>query len=92
VVFDPAKYHGMLGEQPFWSSDGRELYFKAHDAAGRAQFWSVPVAGGSPTLLLTLDNPAQSSFRPEWALRAGRMYFTVDDRQSDVWVMHVTPR
>ena len=42
--------------------------------------------------MLTLDNPAQSSFRPEWAPRAGRMYFTVDDRQSDVWVMRVTPR
>jgi hypothetical protein len=92
MVFDPSKNHGMLAGQPFWSSDGRALYFKTHDAAGNAQFWSVPVTGGPPTLMLALDDPSQGSFRPEWALRAGRMYYTVDDRESDVWVMQLRPR
>ena len=92
MVFDPSKNHGMLAGQPFWSSDGRALYFKTHDTRGNAQFWSVPVTGGPPTLMLALDDPSQGSFRPEWALRAGRMYYTVDDRESDVWVMQLRPR
>ncbi len=92
TVYDPAKNHGILAGQPFWSSDGRSLYFKSHDSAGNAQFWSVPIASGIPTLLLTLNDPTQRSFRPEWALKAGRMYYTVEDRESDIWVMRLTPR
>jgi len=92
MVYDPAKNHGVLALQAYWSSDGRALYFKSHDALGNAEFWSVPVAGGAATLLTRFADPSQGSYRPEWAVRAGRMYFTIDDRQSDVWVMQTTPR
>jgi Tol biopolymer transport system component/tRNA A-37 threonylcarbamoyl transferase component Bud32 len=92
AVFDPAKNHGMLAGQPWWSSDARALYFKTHDADGNAEFWSVPVTGGAPTLLTRFTDPMLGSYRPEWTVRGGRMYFTIDDRQSDVWVMQATPR
>jgi eukaryotic-like serine/threonine-protein kinase len=92
IVFDTAGSHGLHVEQPFWSDDARTLYFKSHDQNGNATFWSVPVTGGKPTLLTRFTDPMQGSYRPEWSVGSGRMYFMVDDRQSDVWVMQATPR
>jgi len=89
VVVDSADGH--LVEGVHWSSDGQTLYFKSHDPEGRVEFWSVPRAGGTPTLLvrLNLDRPSD---RPEWALGKGRMFFAVNDRQSDIWVMEAIPK
>src|SRR5579862_7700992 len=74
---------GLRVEQPFWSADSRTLYFKSHDARGNTEFWSVPVTGGRPTLLTRFDDPRRTSHRPLWGLGPGRMYFTLDDEQSE---------
>lgn len=89
VVVDSAAGH--LVEALRWSPDGRTIYFKSHDSEGRAEFWSVPRTGGAPKLLvrLGLDRPSD---RPEWALGDGRMFFAVNDRQSDIWVMEAIPK
>ena len=92
TVYDAATAHGPDPEEVYWSSDGHSLYFNSHDAAGNAAFWSIPAAGGSPTLLTRFRDPTLGSYRPEWSIGGGRMYFTVNDRQSDVWVMQATPR
>jgi len=86
VVLDSAA-SALDAEYPIWSPDSRTLYFKSHDARGNTEFWSIPVTGGAPTLLGRLDDPDHPSVRPEWAIGAGRMYFTIADLQSDVWVM-----
>ena len=90
LVLDSA--HAGGAEFPVWSSDSRTLYFKTHDPKGNAAFWSVPVSGGQPTLLTRFDDLTRPSFRSEWSMGSGRMYFAIDDRQSDVWVMNATPR
>ena len=79
-------------EQPLWGPDGRTIYFKSHDADGLASFWSVPMTGGTPRLLVRLDDPERQSYRAGWSLGRDRIYFPIEDRQSDVWVMDVTPR
>jgi hypothetical protein len=71
---------------------GQALYFKSHDARGRASFWSISVAGGRPRLLARLDDPARASSRFEFASDGKRFYFTVEDRQSDIWVAEVAGR
>ncbi len=92
IVLAPAR-DGMTGaEKPQWSPDGRTLYFKSHDARGAASIWSVPVAGGTPRLLVRLDDPTRPSYRPQWAFGNGRAYFAIDDRQSDLWVMDASAR
>ena len=70
----------------------RTIYFKSYDQKGNAEFWSIPATGGRPTLLTRFDDRRRPSFRPEWALGPDRMYFTIQDRQSDVWVMDVRNR
>ncbi|MGH7467458.1 MAG: hypothetical protein ACRENP_05675 [Longimicrobiales bacterium] len=72
------------------SEDSRTLFFKSHDVQGRAALWSVPVTGGRPRLLVTFNDLAQPSIRPDFAAGAGRLFFTIDDRQSDIWVAEVT--
>lgn len=75
-----------------YAPNGRELYYKSHDATGRASLWSIPTVGGSPRLLVRFDKPAWSSNRFDVASDGKRFYFTVEDRQSDVWVAEVARR
>jgi hypothetical protein len=35
------------------------------------------------------DDPARPSSRFNWALGGGKLYFAIDERQSDVWVLDV---
>ncbi|MFL5582584.1 MAG: protein kinase domain-containing protein [Gemmatimonadaceae bacterium] len=79
-------------ELAVFAASGRELYFKSHDASGRASFWSIPAAGGRPRLLVRFDDPARSSNRFDFASDGKRFYFTLEDRQSDVWVAEVARR
>ncbi len=69
-----------------WSEDGRTVYYLAIDPAERATIWSVPVAGGTPRLLVRFDDPTREWHRFGFKTRRGRFYFTVGDRQSDLWM------
>jgi Tol biopolymer transport system component len=83
---DPAARSVQVGP------DTRTLYFKSHDDHGRASFWSIPVAGGKPRRLITLDDPARPSSRSEFAVDGERLYFAIEDRRSNIWVTDVTGR
>jgi Tol biopolymer transport system component len=93
VVFAPGD-HGVdpVAESVQVALDGRTLYFKSHDARGTASLWSVGVRGGTPTLLLRLDDPARPSSRTDFAVGVGRLYFTIDDRRSNIWITDVASR
>jgi len=81
-----------LAELAIFSANGHELYFKSHDAQDRASFWSIPASGGRPRLLARFDDPARASNRFEFASDGHRFYFTLEDRQSDIWVAELTRR
>ncbi|MGH7535912.1 MAG: hypothetical protein ACREMG_10025, partial [Gemmatimonadales bacterium] len=72
-----------------WSADSRTLYFLAVDSADRASIWSVGAGGGTPRQIVAFDDPARQWHRFGYGLSAGRFYFTLGDRQSDVWVTEV---
>jgi eukaryotic-like serine/threonine-protein kinase len=75
-----------------WSADGGTIYFKSHDARGRASFWSLPATGGRPRLRVRFEAPGRQSNRIVWATDGKRFYFTIEDRQSDVWIAELTAR
>jgi TolB protein len=87
VLVDPARSGEPSAEQGQWSEDGRTIWFKSHDPAGNASIWTVPAAGGTARLVVRFDDPARPSYRNAWALGRTRIYFTVDDRQGDIWVI-----
>ena len=91
LVYDAATAGGPTVEQPAWSPDGRSIYFKSHDASGRAAIWSLPASGGVPRRVTFFDDPTRPSSRFNWALGGGRLYFAIDERRSDVWVMDLQP-
>jgi Tol biopolymer transport system component len=75
-----------------WSPDGRLVYFHGIDQQGRSSFWSIPAAGGSPTLIVRFDDPTRESNRPEFATDGRRLYFTLAQKEADVWMMDVERR
>ncbi|HET9985897.1 MAG TPA: protein kinase [Longimicrobiales bacterium] len=81
-----------LAELAVFSANGQELYFKSHDADGRASFWAISIRGGRPRLLVRFDDPAWASNRFDFASDGKRFYFTVEDRQSDIWLADVVGR
>jgi Tol biopolymer transport system component len=69
-----------------WSRDRRTIYVKASDREGRASFRALPATGGRLRLLVRFDDPAKPSYRSAWATDGRRFYFTINDRQSDIYV------
>ena len=80
---DPNAWSVSVGEDP------GTLFFKSADAEGHSTFWSVPVTGGRPRLLVRFTDPNRQSVRPDFAVTSGRLFFTIEDRQADIWVAEV---
>lgn len=93
VIVDASRPGMPSAGLPVWSEDGRTIYFKSHDADGNASIWAVPRNGGTPRLVVQFTDPTRPSYRPSLALLShGTFYFTVEDRQSDVWVVELVTR
>jgi Tol biopolymer transport system component len=90
-VYDPSPT-APPAELVEWSRDGRTLYYKAHDAQGRASFWAVNAAGGRPRLLVRFNDLNRPSSRRDFAVDATRLFFAIEDRQSDVFVAEMISR
>ena len=72
-----------------WAPDGRTIYYKALDEDGVTSFWSISAEGGKPKLLVRLDDSERPSPRAEFATDGRRLYFTIAERESDVWQMEL---
>ncbi|HEY7194615.1 MAG TPA: protein kinase [Gemmatimonadales bacterium] len=75
-----------------WGPDGRTLYLKVHDERGATSLWSVSVAGGKPRELLRFVDPEWQSVRNDLATDGKRLFFDVEDRQSDIFVAQLISR
>jgi Tol biopolymer transport system component len=71
-----------------YSRDGRTLYLTATHEDGRSGIWAVPVAGGTPRLVVAFDDPAIPS---RGFLSVGRdyLYLTVSQYESNIWVANL---
>ena len=74
-----------------WAPDGL-IYFTVHDARGNASIWAATPATGASRMILRFDPLLHSSLRTTFAVGHGRIYFSAEDSQSDVWVMDVGRR
>jgi hypothetical protein len=72
-----------------WSEDGQTLYFKSHAADGAGSIWAIPSTGGTPRHVLDLGDARRGSDRYGFRISGGRLYYTLLDRQSDVWLMEL---
>jgi hypothetical protein len=75
-----------------WAPDSRTIYFRGFDTESAATFWAIPATGGQPKALVRFTNLAFATARSHFATDGRRLYFTVDDYESDLKVMDVLRR
>ncbi|MCI0372271.1 MAG: hypothetical protein L0214_13090, partial [candidate division NC10 bacterium] len=51
--------------------------------------WRVPAAGGTHRLVMRFEDPSRPWHPFGFRVHGGRFYFTVGDRQSDIWTTEV---
>jgi Tol biopolymer transport system component len=69
-----------------WPKNG-PLYYSIHDSRSNASIWSIFPDGRPARLQVRLDPVLHASMRTTLALGNGKLYFTAEDRESDIWVM-----
>jgi dipeptidyl aminopeptidase/acylaminoacyl peptidase len=72
-----------------WSDDNRTRYYLAMDTLDRASIWGIDPATAGRKLLVRFDDPTREWHRYGFAAFRGRFYFTLGDRQSDLWTTSV---
>lgn len=77
---------------PPWSEDGTSVFYLAGDSTGVRNVNAVPAAGGDTRVIVRFDDPTRPWHRYGLGVHGGRMYFTLGDLQSDIWVTEVERR
>jgi Tol biopolymer transport system component/DNA-binding SARP family transcriptional activator len=78
---------------PTLSPDGTTLYLRAARGSD-AGIWAWPLAGGRPHLVMAFDDPAfmVQSYPGTINATRDRLYLTVGEFESDIWVMDLKRR
>jgi hypothetical protein len=70
-----------------YARDGKSIYAEA-GRDGRRGIWAIPVAGGAARLVVVYDDPALTPYG--WNIGPDRVYLTVSEYESDIWVAKLT--
>ena len=89
LLLDGSLPGGLRVNNSAWSDDGRTIYAKTATPVGDAEVWAIDPRGGEPRRLASLGDARRRSNRFGFAVARGRMYFTLRELESDVWVMDV---
>ncbi len=65
------------------------MYYLASDATGVRSVNAVPASGGSSRVVLRFDDLSRPWHRYGFRVAGGRIYFTLGDLQSDIWVAEI---
>jgi Tol biopolymer transport system component len=71
---------------PRFSRDGSTIYVWGLRDDGLAGIWAVPVLGGEPSLVVEMVGTLRALM---FSLGPDRLYVTVAEHESDIWVMDV---
>jgi serine/threonine-protein kinase len=82
----PSPYSTAGWAFPQWSADGRTVFHVSEDSGRVVAVVAVPVSGGPARVVVRFDDPTRPWHRYGFRVGADRIYFTLGDRQSDIWV------
>ena len=71
------------------SVDGRHVYMPVREKDGTASIWQLPVNGDEEKRVIHLTDPSRQFYRLSLGVDAKNFYFTLGDRQSDIWTMEL---
>jgi Tol biopolymer transport system component len=74
---------------PQWSADGRTVFYVSEDSGRVVAVVGVPVDGRPDRAVVRFDDPTRPWHRYGFRVRAGRIFFTLGSRESDVWVADI---
>jgi Tol biopolymer transport system component/tRNA A-37 threonylcarbamoyl transferase component Bud32 len=72
-----------------YSRDGRTIYAIGTPEDGLQGVWAIPVAGGTPRLVIAFDDPALVNTFGLLSVDSDRLYLTVAQYESDIWVANL---
>lgn len=72
-----------------WSTDSRHLFLLLREKDGTSSIWQQPVNGDEEKRVLHLTDPSRQFYRQSLDVDTRNFYFTIGDRQSDVWTMEL---
>jgi len=86
LLFDRAAVGLQWSGWPDWSTDGRFIYFMARVSADRRGLYAIPVEGGIPREVVRFDDPTKHVW-VIFSLGTDKVYFSVKEIESDIYVM-----
>jgi hypothetical protein len=76
-----------------WAEDNRHILLAmGADSTGEQQVWSMPVEGGTPRLLVRMDDRSLQFGRGSMVVRGGELYFLMLRSESDIWSAELNDR
>ena len=86
---NPRLLSSIAGAGP-WSNDSRHFYTATRESDGTSAIWQIPVNGDAERRVLHFTDPMRQLYRSTFDVYGNSFYFTVGDRQSDIWTMEIT--
>jgi Tol biopolymer transport system component len=77
-----------LGFHAEYSADGSTIFVSGTRQDGARGIWTIPATGGEPSPLVVFDDAA-IDWLPWFSVGHDRLYVTVAEWESDIWVMDV---
>ncbi len=75
-----------------WSNDSKHFYSAVRESDGTSSIWQIPVNGDAERRILRFTDPMRQLYRSSFDVFGSNFYFTIGDRQSDVWTMELNKR
>jgi serine/threonine-protein kinase len=82
----PEILSGVAGAGP-WSRDSKHFYTAVREADETSSIWQIPVNGDPERRVLHFTDPLRQLYRSTFDVFGKTFYFTIGDRQSDIWTM-----
>jgi Tol biopolymer transport system component len=72
-----------------WSNDSKHFYSAVRESDGTSAIWQIPVNGDAERRVLHFTDPMRQLYRSTFDVFGKNFYFTIGDRESDVWTMEL---
>ena len=78
-----------IGGALAYSRDSKHAYGVIREKDGTGAIWQLPINGDPERRLIHLTDPSRQFYRTSLDVDNGNFYFTLGDRQSDIWSMEL---
>jgi hypothetical protein len=72
-----------------WSRDSKHFYSAVREADGTSAIWQIPINGDEEKRIIHFTDPLRQLYRSTFDVYGNRFYFTIGDRESDIWTMEL---